>query len=167
MLVIAVDPATNTGICVGPVGGTPTLLAWKLRQSPNDTAEDIFGRAHVYFDDLVRARVPDAIAIEAPVRVKRDGKTNSQTIDITRGLYGVFCGMARAKGINLLPVEIATWRAYTLQNGRLDGVESKRRCVDLCQQLRWPAPTHDAAEAAGIWLWACGKLWTPMFGRVA
>lgn len=167
MRLIAVDPATNAGICEGAVGGTPTLITWKLRRSREDEPEDIFGLATRLFADLVRASRPDAIAVEVPVRVKRDGKTNDKTTTLTRGLYGIFTGITKANGILLLPAEIKTWRAYALDNGNLDGAAAKRACLVRCKQLGWPAPTHDAAEAAGIFLWASGQLSSPLLGRVA
>lgn len=167
MLVIGIDPATNTGICEGLVGQTPTLLAHRFRKSKRDEPEDIFRHAASFFLDFLSTRSPYAIAIEAPVRVKRNGETHDKTTTITRGLYGIFTGIAGARGTKVIPAEIKTWRAYAIDNGNADGATAKRLAVLRCHQFGWPAPTHDSAEAAMIWLWACGQLSSPLFGRVA
>lgn len=157
MRIIALDPATNTGICDGEVGKTPVLSARRLREHKDEPIEDVFGRATFFLADLLRTRAPDAVAIEAPIWVT-DERTNHHTLTLTRGLYAIFAGIVKAKGITLLTAEVATWRKYVLDHGRLPGDAAKRECLRVCARLGWHAPSHDAAEAAGIWLWACAKL---------
>ena len=38
----------------------------------------------------------------------------ADTLMLTRGLYAIFAGIVRAKGIRLLRAEVATWRKYFL-----------------------------------------------------
>jgi hypothetical protein len=153
--IIAIDPATNTGICEGIVGSKPTLHAQRFRFG-DDQDEDLYGAATKFFATFLKDRHPDAVAIETPIMADW-GKTNHQTTAITRGLYAIFTGIVRCKGIKLIRADIGTWRKYFLGHGRLKGEDAKARCVRLCAQLGWHAPTHDAAEAAGIWMWACSK----------
>lgn len=155
MLIVAIDPATNTGICTGNAGETPALLARRFRHG-DESDEALYGNAVHFFADFLKDRKPDLIAIEEPIMATW-GKTNAQTIAITRGLYAIFAGIACCKGIPLLKAPVGTWRKYALGRGNLPGDEAKRQCVAMCRRLGWPAPSHDAAEAAGIWLWACSQ----------
>ena len=157
MLIIGIDPATNTGVCVGKVGKTPVLSAHRWRESRNDPLEDLLGRALFFMADLLRTNTPDVVAIEPPVRVST-GDTSYETMVLTHSLYAVFAACTRARGIQLLRADVRTWRKYFLGAGNLKGEEAKRQAVRLCQRLGWDAPTHDAAEAAGIWLWGCSRV---------
>lgn len=150
--IIGIDPATNAGFCHGRVGEKPTLLAARFRKG-NETEEQLYGAATCFFATFLKTITPDLIAIEAPIMATW-GKTNANTTSVTRGLYAIFTGIAVCKGIPLIRAEISTWRKYFLGNGRLKGDVAKARCVALCAQMGWTAPTHDAAEAAGIFCWA-------------
>jgi hypothetical protein len=154
--VVGIDPATNTGICEGRVGSRPTLLAQRFRYG-DDQDEDLYGAATCFFATFLKTRSPDLIAIEAPIMATW-GKTNAQTTSITRGLYAIFTGIAKCKGIPIVRADIGTWRKHFLGRGNLPGREAKARCMALCAQLGWDAPTHDSAEAAGVWLWACSQI---------
>lgn len=154
--IVGIDPATNCGICEGRVGAKPTLLARRFR-SGDETDEDLYGAATFFFADFLKTRAPDLIAIEAPIMAPW-GKTNAQTTSITRGLYAIFVGITKCKRIPLLRADIGTWRKYFLGKGNLPGKEAKAQCMRLCSQLGWDAPTHDSAEAAGIWMWAGSQI---------
>jgi hypothetical protein len=157
MFVIALDPATNTGLCEGFPGRDPLFLAQRLQVSPQDEHEDIYGRAHHWFSEHLTQRMPDAVAIEAPILVT-DGATNNDALNRTRGLYAVFAGAVKARGIRLLRVEVKTWRKYFLGRGNLARPLAKAECVRICNLLDWHPPSIDAAEAAGIWAWSCSQL---------
>lgn len=170
-LIVALDPASTTGICEGRVGDRPTLHTQRFRFG-KDQDEDLYGAATGFFARFLKTRSPDLVCIEAPI-LAAWGKTNAQTTFITRGLYAIFTGIARAKGIEVLSADIGTWRKYFLGRGNLKGSEAKRQCVQLCSQLGWDAPDHNAAEAAGIWSWAGSRLAPsnaqriePLFARV-
>jgi len=152
-LIIGVDPATLTGLCWGRVGETPRLESRKFRVSPLDKVEDLFGRAAYYWANILEGLDPVVVAVEAPVRII--GTSNDDTTTLTRGLYAIFAGLARARSIRVLPAQISTWRKYFLGHGHLAGAVAKRECLRRCTLMGWPAPDHNAAEAAGIWLWAC------------
>lgn len=148
--IIALDPATTTGICHGTVGSKPRLLTRCFRSK---TDEDMYGAATVFFATFLKDKRPDLVCIEAPIQAAW-GKTNAQTTSITRGLYAIFTGIARAKGIEVARADIGTWRKYFIGRGNLKGKEAKAQCVSLCAQLGWDAEDHNAAESAGIWCWA-------------
>lgn len=174
-IILALDTATATGICAGRPGETPRLQTRRWRQDETDTVDDIYGRAVVWLATELRDNMPALVAIEQPVPPSAAwGQTNHQTTLITIGLFGIFCGLARAKGVRLMPAPIASWRKHFLGQGNLKGAEAKRRAVQLCRMLQWPAPDHNAAESAGIWTWACAQVAPdraprvePLFARVA
>jgi len=172
-LVVGIDPATNTGICEGRVGETPTLSAQRFRVSRKDKIEDIFGRATHHFADYFRTLTPDVVAVEHPVRITA-GYGNAATDALKFGLYGVITGIVKAKGYTLLTPEIATWRKFFLNHGRMAKLEAKQAAMQRCAWLKWDAPTIDAAEAAGIWSWGCSQIdpkhahrIEPLFARVS
>ncbi|MPZ36652.1 MAG: hypothetical protein GEU95_01095 [Rhizobiales bacterium] len=153
--IIALDPATNTGICEGQVGRAPTLHAQYFGGAGDHDA--LYGAATAFFATFLLTRKPDLIAIEAPI-YDGNGRTSLDAIAISRGLYAIFTGIARAKGIQTIRAPIGTWRKFFLGRGNLNGKEAKSQSVKLCAQLGWKAPTHDAAEAAGIWMWAGSQI---------
>lgn len=169
MLVMGIDPATKSGFCEGAPGASPRICTVNFRHDASEGPEDICGHAIAWFADRMKSNPPDLIAIEQPF------PSNSfDTSLITLGLYGIFTGIARCKGVELLPVSIQTWRKHFLGFGRLKGDEAKRQCVKLCAQLGWPADDHNGAEAAGIWMWAGSQVAPkaaqrvePLFARVA
>lgn len=154
--IIALDPATTTGLCEGRVGERPTLLTQRFRFG-DDQDEDLYGAATAFFATFLKTRKPDLVCIEAPIQAAW-GKTNAQTTSITRGLYAIFTGIARAKGITVMRADIGTWRKFALGRGNMPGRQAKQASLRLCSQLGWRAETHDAAEAACIWIWACSRL---------
>lgn len=149
-LILALDPATRMGVCEGRTGDTPRLSAINFRRDPSDEPEDIYGRATHFLADRLRSNVPDLLAIEQPFPSQR-----FDTSLISIGLYAIFTGIAHCKGVRTVKAPIQTWRKYFIGRGNLPGPQAKRECLRLCEALGWPAPTHDAAEAAGIWSWAC------------
>lgn len=155
MQILALDPATRTGIAFGEPGRAPDICTVNFRRSRNDDVEDIFGRAVAFAATRFRDRRPDVLAIEAPLP---GGKSkNASATVIALGLYGIFTGIARAKGVRVLPAPIGSWRKFFLGRGNLKGPAAKAECVALCRRLGWEVPgdDHNAAEAAGIWAWAC------------
>lgn len=165
--ILALDVATKTGVCIGKPGGKPYLATLNFRQDPTDEPEDIYGRAVIWMATRLKVDPPALIVIEKPVPPSAAwGSTNHQTTLITIGLFGVFCGVARAKNIKVMPAPISTWRKYTLGKGNMKGALAKARAVDLCRQLGWEAPDHNAAEAACIFLWSCSMVAPQICRRV-
>lgn len=155
MRVLALDPASITGVADGIAGGTPVLSTVKLRTSADDDFVDIMGRAAKWLQELL-ADPPRVVVLEKPVP-----PSASRDFDSTRmalGLDGLWTGIARARGCYVRHAPIQSWRAVVLKNGRMKGAEAKRSMVMLCKKLGWPAADHNAAEAAGIWMWACGEI---------
>ena len=165
---LALDPASITGVADGYIGGTPTLTVWKLREDADDEAADIFRRAARLLWLRISLEKPDVMAIEMPVPPhSAKGYTQYATTLISIGLFGLFTGIAGAARIKVVPAHIATWRKAVHGKGNLKGPDAKRRMVGLCRQLKWEAPDHNAAEAAGIWMWAAGTNQEALLRKVA
>lgn len=153
MLLLAIDPATKTGIAEGAPGEKPRLATLDFGRPDESGPEQIYARAVTWFAKRLRNDVPHMMAIEQPFPSQ-----NHATTLISIGLFGIFVGIARTKGIPVREAPIQTWRKYALGVGNLPGHEAKRRALILCERLRWLAPDHNAAEAAMIWLWLCGQV---------
>lgn len=157
MRILALDPATNMGVADGLAGGTPALSVVRLRHSPEDEAEDLFGRAGEWLWRRIVLGKPDVLAIEQPIPpMKMRGVTSYAMTKLSHGLYGALIGIAKAAGAEIMPVHIATWRKCVLGKGNMPGVDAKRAMMEQCRRLGWPAETHDAAEAGGIHIYASG-----------
>lgn len=160
MRIVALDLALRTGVADGEPGATPHLSFVEFGRE-NDDHADVFARVLRWIgrllDPLNDKGLPDLIVTEAPV-AKFDKS-------LQMGVRGVVLGVARNRGVKLIEVPVQTWRAYALGFGNLKGSVAKARCILMCQRLDWTVPTtkrgnpdHNAAEAAGMWLWAGGKV---------
>lgn len=153
MLILAIDPASTTGFCLGEPGAVPTLSSQKFKQDPTDEPEDVFRRATYFLAEFLRQSRVDLIAIEAPFPSK-----NFATSMITLGLFGIFTGIAGCKDIKIVRVQISAWRKYFLSAGRMPGAQAKRQSMLVCASLGWKTDGHDSAEAAGIFSFACSQV---------
>lgn len=163
--ILAVDPSTMLGVAVGPSGGTPVLSTVKLRLDAGDDHVDVFKRAGRWLWELVARDPPDVLAIEMPLPPMLSRNFVSTRIGL--GLDGLFTGIAGAAGVRIVHAPIGEWRKCVLGHGRMKGADAKRAMLTRCRQLGWDAPDHNAAEAAGIWLWACSHTSAAkgLFGR--
>jgi hypothetical protein len=153
--VITFDPAKTCGCAVGPIAGKPALSSHVL--GDDDTPNtDVFGRAAGLVCDLVNLYQPVLIAVEQPFY--KDGESNYATTVMLHGLYGAITGAARARRVLVWPVAVSTWRALALGTSKFGSRNgAKRAMMALCAQLGWPAADDNAADAAGIWMWATSK----------
>jgi hypothetical protein len=157
MRILALDPATTTGIADGIAGATPTLSKIRFRHTVDETAEIIFGRAALWFAGYLEADDPPIamVAIEAAlVPSQVAGVTTFDTSLIAMGLQGLFHGLARARGIDTMRAPIAAWRQFFLGSTRMRRAEAKKAAIRNCALLGWGDVGPDAADAAGIWSWA-------------
>jgi hypothetical protein len=163
-VVLALDPATKCGFCIGVPGGKPVLGLVNFGHGRElDDHFDVFMRARCWINTQLE---PNAfhgpvtmLAIERPVPPsKAYGSTNFDTTLISLGLFAIFGAAARYHGIRILPAHISSWRKYALGRGNLKGADAKRAMIRLVKGLGWGDVDHNAAEAGGIWLWACGNV---------
>lgn len=156
--ILALDVATHTGVCDGAPGDKPRLSTQKWRATPDEDISVVYARAVGWMATRLKDDPPALVVIEQPVPPSAAwGSTNHQTTLITIGLFGIFCGIAACKNIEVLVAPISSWRKFALGAGNFKGKIAKQKAVELCKQLGWPAADHNAAESAGIWLWACAQ----------
>ena len=157
--ILAIDSAIRSGIAEGVPGGTPALSYVDFAHDSLDDHADIFARALRWMGRRCADNPPAMLVLEDLVLV------HDKTVQ--SGLHAIFQAVARAKGIPITMVRVNTWRLHVLGQGNLKGPVAKARAVAVCQQLGWqvplngkkpPQPDHNAAEAAGQWLWACSTL---------
>jgi len=155
--IVALDLASRCGVADGVFGGTPSLSFVDFARDPSDTDRDKFGRCMRWIARFLADGKPELLVIEAPVP-KYDSS-------LVLGFRAILLGFAFCKQLKAQEVEVKTWRKYALGQGNLKGSIAKARCIELCKQLDWHLPLtkggnpdHNAAEAAGIWLWACAQM---------
>ena len=148
--ILALDVATHMGVAEGEPGLFPVVTTVKLGREGDDHA-DIFARAALWITRRMLDDPPDLVIFEEPVP-----KFDSSLL---MGLRGVMLGITRAHAVKLTEVPVATWRLYFLGSGKLKRDIAKARAVETCARLGWgEGINHNAAEAAGMWLWACAKV---------
>jgi len=154
-VILGIDPAIATGFALGYLGGTPQLKTIRLR---GDTVEERFGCASKYMHTLFEQFQITAVAIEEPPFIF--GTTTHDTTKTLLGLYAIYTGATRARGIKLLPVTPSTWRKHFLGagNGKLPRAAAKAAAIEQCRRLKWDATDDNAADAAGIFAWAESQL---------
>lgn len=164
-IVMGLDLASNSGIGEGRPGQTPRLYDVALRKEGDDY-EDTWGRACGWMADRLYAE-RDAVAagdfriiVEAPIMTGMSGKTNADSLLITKGLWASVTGFARARGVMVHRVAVSRVRKAFLGRGDLPGDTAKREARKLCRALGWDPSSLDAADAGALWWYGC-NLWAP------
>ena len=154
--IIAIDSSSHVGCAIGAIGSAPKLTSIAMSDGAGDRHEDIYGRAARWITNKISACHPVVMAIETPPYMV--GKSNHNTTQVLIGVYAIMTGIARASNITVWQVSVSTWRKHTLGTSKFGGrAEAKRAMMKLCQQLGWSAPDDNAADSAGIWIWAAAK----------
>lgn len=149
MRILALDVATRMGVADGQPGERPALTTVNLGREL-DTHADVFARACLWIVRRILDQRPHKIITEQPVGIHDSA--------LLMGLRGVMLGLARAHDVPVVEVSVQTWRRYFLGHGNLKKDAAKARAVETCALLGWGhGIDHNAAEAGGIWLWACAR----------
>lgn len=147
----------GTGYAFGARNSVPTAGVFQLmglndRDRPRSCASLYSAVNH-----LVRENGIQFMGIEAPLMLK--GKSAHTERSLTM-LSGAAQAGAANGGAKVLPlVGASTWRKAVLGQGFPD--DPKAMMLRYCRMLSWPIDDEDAAEAAGIWQWACGQIYVP------
>lgn len=164
-IVMGLDLASNSGVGEGRPGQTPRLYDVELRKDGDDY-EDTWGRACGWIADRLYAE-RDAVAagdfriiVEAPIMTGMIGKTNADSLLITKGLWASITGFARARRVMVRRIAVSTVRKAFLGRGDIPGDVAKREARKVCRALGWDPPSLDAADAGALWWYGC-NLWAP------
>lgn len=156
MRVMALDIATNMGVAVGIAGGAPRAWSVHLGEAPDERR---FSRLLTVTAKLLTEHQPDLVAIEAPI----GGKMKSNYLI---GLAACARGVCFNRGVRSEVCEISTVRKHFLgkhfTSKHFPGKSLKDakaaikvQVIARCGMLRWHVEDSDAADACGIWDYAC------------
>lgn len=164
-MILAMDVASSTGTCVGPVGTTPRIQTFDL----NPPGPDPEGQARLQavYDltiRLIRQHNVQRIAVEEPIvnlTARTNGKRteNKRTPFLLIGLVG--CVKAAAYTFNVpvrLHTPIAARRHFIgPKNANKPRDVAKAMVQHRCDQLGWRWDTDDGADAAAVWDLECNQ----------
>lgn len=149
--ILAVDAATQTGVCDGPIGETP-IFETVIFGDSGDSHLEVGAQALKWIAYRLKHNRPDQMWIEEPLSFEGSkGVTNRASLVRLNGLYMLFGAAARLKGIPVHPVLISSARTKFLGHGRLKRHEAKKRSRAMCRLLGWNPVNDDEADAGCIW----------------
>lgn len=161
-VILALDVATRTGVAWGAPGETPQTATVDFgKPLPSLTAPtgkdqtDLFGRtlrwAASHLHHGYQHHIPAKLVI-------LEGLVPQYDKTLQCGMHAIFQAVAAAKGIPVMIAPIFTWRKFVLGDAKLKKEMAKTRAVQKVTRLGWDVDSHDAAEAACIWLWGCAQV---------
>lgn len=168
MKILALDVATNTGVCVGSSDAAPRAWTVNLGEAPKHgrlskaDKEKLdakrFSNVLQLTHGLIAKNEPDLIVIEAPIGGQ---EANAYLI----GLVACIRGCAANRGVNCITAHESTVRkhflgkAYRAADFPMKKAQAKlaikRMVADRCRLLKWDPETLDEADAMALWDWAC------------
>ncbi|MCA1404650.1 hypothetical protein I6F26_10390 [Ensifer sp. IC3342] len=172
MLILGIDPSvTQCGLALYRFPGQERDIECSSFTSHGDTAEEKCTAFGLRLHDVVLARRPDFICLEAAMRliagyqkrVKVDlgGKNHGYWTPnadqmVLPEIQGHVRQLAIDRGIGFETVPVNTWRAalYGRGGGTLGKDEAKRRAREYCRWLGITFRNHNEAEAACVAIWA-------------
>lgn len=156
MKVLALDIATNTGVCVGQSGADPRAWSVNLGKAPDAQR---FSQALRLTASLLETHKPDLVAVEAAI----GGPKASQYLI---GLVACVTGVCWDRRVRCEPVHLGSVRKHFLGKSlttrhfpHLKPAAAKKaikaEVMKRCELLGWPVETDDEADACAIWDYAC------------
>jgi len=151
-VILALDLATTTGIAVGDSGERPDCshVRLGLRGSPHGHR---FMMARKMILRLLDLHSPDIVALEQPLA--SDGGGHRERAEVLFGLRGIVCEVCYGNRTDLLEASVSTIRSHFLGRSRGKRSELKDAVMMQCRIMGYDVKTHDEADAAALWDWAC------------
>lgn len=153
MKVMGVDTGTITGVTAENEDGRPEFHTLSLKTGYD---EDDHGYRYMQLDErlsgLIALYKPTVLAFEEPVipRVSK-GKMNVQTTAATLkfliGIAAIVDLIGKRHGLDVVEINIMTWKAHFAGHGRAQKADVMRRC----QLLGWNIRNEHEADSAGVW----------------
>jgi len=154
-LILALDPATTSGVAFGKPGDTPSFRTWRLKGENRG----VKGVAFLGFmRDLLDEVEPERVFIESPMGIiaaTKKGGIPPETILLLNGLVML---AETACASRRVPCELLDRnRAVFHFCGRKPKVAgtAKAMCQSRARLLGWPVQTLDEADAAALWDLGC------------
>ena len=167
--ILALDLATDTGICRGVVGGRPIFETISFAGNGG-----VFACALVWISDYVRkSPSPDLIAIEDTLPTTfTKGRTNKQTNDRLIGLAAIVQAVAQQNKIELYKHSVSMIRRHFIGTNDFPRKQAKLYTIAKCKELGWAVEDDNQADAAALWQYQCslidpiqGLRVSPLFNR--
>lgn len=146
--ILALDLATRTGFCRGQVGAARPIISHVDLAKPKDRGYGPLGASFTgWLYDQIEVEKPSLIVFEAPLPFHS----------------GIAAGRI-ALGLAMLVEEVAYrmevptrectvgWVRKTAMGG---GKQTKEQVMAWAKGLNWDPPSHDAADAAALWVASC------------
>jgi len=157
MKILALDIATNTGVCVGESGATPK--SWSVNLGEGRSQDARFSEVLRLTQGLIQTHNPDFIAVEAAI----GGPKASHYLI---GLVACVRGCAANRGVNCEGMHLGSIRKHFLGKSyttkhfpHLKTADAKKAIkglvMDRCRLLGWHVEDDDAADAAALWDYTC------------
>lgn len=156
-MILALDVAGRTGVCLGRAGETPRAMSVDLGKGRSEGAR--LSRLLRLVRETITRFEPDLLVYELPV----GGRDTSHLLV---GMAAVVVAQATDMGLEPVSAHSATVRKFFLgyvprvkdfpglSAGKAKA-EIKRLVVARCHALGWTVPDTDAADAAATWAFAC------------
>lgn len=151
--VMAVDTGTTAGVTCETADGRPEFhtLALKVGYDPEDRGFR-YQQYEERLGDLIKLYRPDTLAFESPVmpRASRGGQnivTTEATVRLLIGFAEITDLIGKRHGVDVVEVNIMTWKAHFASNGRA----TKHDVMARCRQLKWDVRNEHEADSAGVW----------------
>lgn len=155
MIVAGMDIATETGVCFGEPGQTPTFLSRDLGKG--QTHDLRFSNVMRLTHELIDQHGVEFIGIEAPIiNPRRDDKAK---IMLLHGLVACVRGWAKLRGVDARIFEVSTIDKHFLGAASRGGRDVRKHAIQqACRVRGWCPATEDEADAGAVWDYACATM---------
>src|SRR5271165_744254 len=150
-MLLALDLAGAVGWCCGEAGSKPQMGTYPLQKGSQGGRLMEF---ETFLEGLIARYKPDRVVVEAAIR--RWDRATTHQLGLAAYTHGT---VFRALGISPAEVHVDTARNGVLGRCRLTAAEKAKQItlkdivVAWARSRGWEPPTHDAADAALIWVY--------------
>lgn len=150
-LVLTLDLATTTGVCIGRAGAFPRVATWRLK-TPEDDPHRAGRNLGCRLRDEITIERPDLIVIEAAMNpgAMHHAGNSARTVSLLWMLQGAVDAVAGCYGIRVKRANVQSVRKAVL--GTALPKDPKAVVVEMVNSVGIKTTDHNAADAAMLWL---------------
>ena len=163
--VLALDLASQTGVCWGAVGETPRFMTVRFTREGEaasiDGCWEASARVIQWAADFTKVEQIDHVVIEAPIPEQALGhSTNAWSTMLKMFIIGTMGGALKCRGIPVTDANIGAVRVHVLGrgNGRLKKELAKPAVMRVCRALGWTPKNNDESDAGALFLFQSSRL---------
>jgi len=159
---LALDVASNTGVCWGIPGLAPQFMSQKFTRDGESSSMDgvasAASRAMLWLIEFLKVEKIEAAVIEAPIPERALGAhSNAWSTALKYALIGSLSGVLRGKSIPIRFANIQGIRKNFLGHGNLPGEVAKKETMRFCIAAGWSPKNLDESDAGAAWHFECMK----------